>query len=97
MKFRSLLAIGCVCSLSLAFFSSCDKKSEANKEQIENARQEAAEMTKGFNPNENPLAAPQKTENKTVQEMTEPDEKVVMDTQPVTDIIVTEDSVPSKK
>ncbi len=76
---RVMLIIG-ACAFAGAVFMSCGKKSEANKEQIEDARQEAEEMVKGFDASKS---------------LKPSSGKVSFDTSTVTEVVVTEDVAPS--
>ena len=67
-----------------AVMAACGGKSKANKEQIENAREEAGEMTSGFD-----AAKSMKPSQTTAQ--------VIMDTEEVTEIVVSEEPAPSDK
>ena len=60
-------------------FASCGKKSQANKEQIENAREEADAMTSGYDASKSMKPGSNGA-------------KVTFDTETVTEIIVSEDS-----
>lgn len=76
---RKIIFGAAIAGLVLITFTACGKKSEANKEQIENARQDAEEMTKGYDP------------NKSMKPTSGTAAPVVYDTTPVTEIIVTEE------
>lgn len=73
---KKILFIAALALVSASVLSSCGKKSEANKEQIENARQEAEDMTKGFDASKSlkPGSA-----------------KVVFDTETTTEIVISEE------
>lgn len=81
---KKILIIASVALVAMSTLCACGKKSEANKEQIESARQEADEMTKGFDVNKSMKpgsdAAAKETQG-----------KVVMDTETTTEIIVSEE------
>lgn len=79
---KRLLLIAGVGLIAATALVSCGKKSEANKEQIENARQEAEDMTKGFDASKSMKPA---------------QGKVKFDTSGVTEIVVSEEPAPESK
>lgn len=77
MMRKSLTIIAITVAATFAL-TSCGGKSDANREQIEKAHQEASEMTEGFDASVS--MKPKASEG-----------KVVMDTDTVTEIVVSED------
>lgn len=87
LNMKKIFLIAGVSLLLLGGLSSCGKKSEANREQIENARDEANEMLKGYDPS--------KSMNPTVDSAAAQAEgKVTYDTSTTTEIIVSEEPAP---
>lgn len=92
---KTVLTAG-VAIISLLALGSCGKKSEANREQIENARQEAVEMTKDYDASKSMKPGSDKAAAQKAAPESAEKGKVVINNESSTEIIVSEVPAPDK-
>ena len=93
---KTLSIVATALLLSSFCLTSCGGKSEANKEQIENARQDADDMIKGYKPSVGAPNSQTQPAPATAAPVAPASSKVTYDTTPVTEIIVSEEPAPQQ-